>query len=172
MRLRDRLLLSWYLLRLRLLLDGRVPHRAMGRLLGELRTNTLAAAEHGSMPAAVRALGPARRLADSYAEGFTDRPRWLRGLGAGLTVLVGLFLLSMVCTLVFGWGVEAGGGRPGEHSFSVLGLLQGSYQSDNGLTVSGGTGLPGLLLALLAGLWVARPWSLRHRTALADLDTH
>jgi hypothetical protein len=168
MRFRDRRLLSWYLLRLRLLLDGRVPQRSVRGVLGEVRANTLAAAEHSSMPAALRSLGPAGQLARSFAEGFTDRPRWLRGLGAGLAVLVALVLTAMVCTIVFGWGVAAGGGRPGEHSYSILGLLEGSYQeSDRGLTAAGGTGPPGLLLALLVAVCVARPWVLRRRTDAA-----
>jgi hypothetical protein len=59
MRLRDRLLLSWYVLRLRLLLDGRVPHRAMLRLLGELRTNTGPAAPQ-RRPATVASVGSQR----------------------------------------------------------------------------------------------------------------
>jgi len=172
MRLRDRLLLSWYLFRLRLAFDGRVPYRPMRRLLGEVHANTVAAAEHSSMPAAVRALGPARRLAASYALGFADRPRWLRGIAAGVGVLAGLMLAALLCTIVFGWGVDAGGARPGEHSYRLLGLVQGSYRkADRGLTLSFGTGTPGLVLAVLVAGCVARPWLLRRRVGAAWSDT-
>jgi hypothetical protein len=111
--LRERLRRERFLLSLVLWLDDDYPSAERRALIGQLRGELDAAAADTSMPEAIRALGPARRLAAEYnALLDAGRPRW----GLGATAASVWLLLCLAATVVFAvalWQVAPGLGSDG-----------------------------------------------------------
>ena len=121
-----------------------LPGRNRKAIRQELRANLIAAAADGGTRAAIRRLGPVRRLAVHYLEneyGDRARPRWLRGTLWAVAVGLAILFLAFVGHAGFLAGIEAADAHPeGAYPWRGLTLLGVSGRAtyvDDRLSASG-----------------------------------
>ena len=155
---RDRLRRERFLLALVLWLDDDYPSAQRRALVAQLRGELDAAAADTSMPEAIRALGPARRLAAEY-NALLDarRPRW----GLGAAAATAWLLLCLAATAVFAaalWQVAPALGDEGATArllWAQLTVVNTPEES----SLAWESGFPWTLLVTLAVFVVAaRAW--------------
>ncbi|WP_370892051.1 hypothetical protein [Janibacter sp. GXQ6167] len=120
------------------------------------------AAELGSSNA-VEQIDHPRMLARAMAEGRGRRPRWVAGTYAALAVLVIVSWSLMLSTFAFADGVFASEVRDREVAGSVFPWIGSRFTAevtDTAFSVSVAGVAWAILLPVVVGLIVARPWRL------------
>ncbi|POH73688.1 HAAS signaling domain-containing protein [Arthrobacter glacialis] len=155
---------EWYLLKVDLFLDGRVPGRRRKEILNDLRNIIDAEADIHTLQEAISGLGEPRELAASYAEGTSKkRVLWTAGVAAGLAALMVYWILGLTYTLGMLSVAHQAGGEFSSHFFFVD-VLVFSTAEGIGIGWSGDAALwfP-LGLAALAFIGTSRAWRVFRR---------
>lgn len=91
---------DWYLFKVELYLDGKVPGRRRKGILAELRDNIDAEARDSSLKTALQGLGKPSELAASYSEStHRPQPQWGAGATAALAMLMVYWLFLFTYSL-------------------------------------------------------------------------
>ncbi|MDE9366414.1 hypothetical protein PZ938_12450 [Luteipulveratus sp. YIM 133132] len=160
----DRLRRRRYLLAYELWLDLYGTRRGQRReLTRALRANLDDAAAREGTAAALRGLGPARRLASDEAAALRDRrrPAWAVGSAAAGMTAIALLLVGLLSTVAFIDGVNArSGGGSASGGLTLLPFSEVSVDRANGGLAVGLSGqpLPYLALLLVVFLVASRSW--------------
>ncbi|SEE13538.1 hypothetical protein SAMN04489740_0732 [Arthrobacter alpinus] len=155
---------EWYLLKVDLFLDGRVPGRRRKEILNDLRNIIDAESDINTLQEVISGLGQPSALAASYAEGTSKkRVLWTAGVAAGMAALMVYWILGLTYTLGMLSVAHQAGGEFNSHFFSVD-VLAFSTPEGIGIGWSGDAALwiP-LGLAALAFIGASRAWRVFRR---------
>ncbi|ALV45541.1 hypothetical protein MB46_08590 [Arthrobacter alpinus] len=155
---------EWYLFKVDLFLDGRVPGRRRKEILNDLRNIIDAESDINTLQEVISGLGQPRALAASYAEGTSKkRVLWTAGVAAGMAALTVYWILGLTYTLGMLSVADQAGGEFNSHFFFVD-VLAFSTPEGIGIGWSGDAALwiP-LGLAALAFIGASRAWRIFRR---------
>lgn len=157
--LRHALAREWYLFKVDLYLDGRVPTRIRKRILADLRNSIDSDAGSSSVKEVLKGLGRPGELAASYAEGADQtRPLWTAGAVAALGMLTVYWLFLF--TFTFGMlavAMQAGGEFHSHFFFLQVTAFSGDDGVGIGWTGNAALWFP-LTLAAIAFIPASRAW--------------
>lgn len=157
----DRLRVTWACARYDLWLDLRsVPRRHRSQLRRELKANLIDASADVGAAQALANVGSLRQLATDTVDDGRLRSSWLVGVTAGMGAMALFIVLFMVATLYYAEGVlDAGVTEPiSSGLFPFVGSKVTVDPSNGGIAWTIETGPAPLVIALVTGLVVARPW--------------